>query len=210
MLSISSTASTGTCNRGKSPLHLLRGGRTSARTLPNVTCGRKSRSSGSQPAAHTTSSTSRCNAPNRPSASATPAQITFRSATIGKATAFLYSRNKPLVPRGNCRQSFPQRDDLCVLSRAEKAQRQMEVFWPHPTHTLRRPQRSHRIAQLAQCRWHPDGDEGATNGHRKPASRRSNTPGSPPQSSPLVPSRTPWPQSLPSWPPRLVPIRAAP
>ena len=40
------------------------------------------------------------------------------SAAIGKAAAFLYSRDKLLVLRGNRRQSFPQRRDLRVLSRA--------------------------------------------------------------------------------------------
>ena len=41
------------------------------------------------------------------------------------------------MPRGNRREPFPQRGDLRVLSRAEKAQRQMEIIRPHPTHTLR-------------------------------------------------------------------------
>ena len=56
----------------------------------------------------------------------------LRPTAIGKAAALLDSRDKPLVPGGNRRQPLSQRGDLSVLSRAEKAQRQMEVFRAAP------------------------------------------------------------------------------
>ena len=199
MLSINSTASTGTCNRGRSPLHLLRGGARTSRPHPTQ---RHMRAKVPFLRLPTSSAHHFFNIPlqrTQPSIHirhASPNNL--RPPAIGKAAASLYSRSKRFMPRGNRRQSFPQGGDLRVLRRAEKAQRQMEILRPHPTHTLRRPQRSHRIAQLPQCPRHPDGDEGSTNGHRKPANRRSNNPGSPPQSSPPAPSRTPWHLSLPN------------
>ena len=147
MLSISSTASTGTCNRGNSPLCSLLGGRTLARTRPSVTCGRKSRSSGSQPAAPTTSSTSRCNAPNRPSASATPAQMTFGRRRLGKQPLSSIVATNP-----SCRATTavnPSRSAATCASSA--APRKRSVKWRFSGRTQLTPCAGHngRIASLS-------------------------------------------------------------